>query len=293
MTELKPFTRLNADDFFRVDMEKIRMAFRLAKAIRSDVKDIRTAGDEVEIAVRNFFRRKLFPKYHVCGGHIIDRNMTVSQQIDLIIADKMKNPVFNIMANESELIYYEPVYAYGEVKRSFYVNTLLSDFSNNIERVKTQMERDKVEPNRLECSNDLLAVRDNITDFPQRNMLFTFMFFTSSEGLKANDIRAYLAERDNALLPNMLVFLDHGVYVNIDKKKYTEKRLTEINLYPELINKEQGTWAIIESDNISSILTYSYMLLLEHLKTTIVEAPDFRAYSRYLYAGHQLNTTIL
>ena len=52
---IKPFTKLEMHDFYRHDLEKIMMASRLASAIQRDEKDIRASGDEVEMAVREFF----------------------------------------------------------------------------------------------------------------------------------------------------------------------------------------------------------------------------------------------
>jgi hypothetical protein len=135
ISEIKDFKELLAMDYFRKDYEAILMAFRLSKSIQSDAKDIKAGGDEIEIAVRNFYKEKLFPKYHVTDGHILDLNCKVSPQLDMIISESSKNPTFCTLANKSEFIYYETVYAISEIKRSYYDKELFLNFSNNIKRI--------------------------------------------------------------------------------------------------------------------------------------------------------------
>ncbi len=97
MNEIRPFTKIPLIKYFQHDLEKIKMAFRLSDSIRSDLKNLRAAGDQVELAVKDFFHNKLYPKYHVCDGHIIDSSLKVSPQYDIIISENSKNPIlFNL-----------------------------------------------------------------------------------------------------------------------------------------------------------------------------------------------------
>lgn len=73
--KIKEFKKLGITKYFLRDFEKIQSAFRLSSSLHSELKDTRACGDEVEIAVRNFFKEHLFPKYHICDGHIIDKNL--------------------------------------------------------------------------------------------------------------------------------------------------------------------------------------------------------------------------
>lgn len=127
---MKDFKDLNINEFFKIDSEKIGMALRLSNCIHKEMNNIRSAGDEVEISIRDFFRKRLLSKYHVGTGHIIDSRQKVSQQLDIIISDEHKNPVFCELADKTELFYYEPVYAYAEVKKSYYQDDLLDKFCN-------------------------------------------------------------------------------------------------------------------------------------------------------------------
>src|SRR5688572_12556294 len=97
MVEIKPFKTIPLAKYFQHDLEKIMMAYRLSHTIGSDLLNIRAAGDQVELAVKQFFIDKLFPKYHVCDGHIVDSNLKASPQFDIVISENSKNPVlFNL-----------------------------------------------------------------------------------------------------------------------------------------------------------------------------------------------------
>ena len=72
--------QLSINDFFWLDVQKIKNACKQAKIIQGEAKNIRSSGDEVEITMRNFFREKLAPKYDVATGHVVDYNLTVSSR---------------------------------------------------------------------------------------------------------------------------------------------------------------------------------------------------------------------
>ncbi len=119
MASTTDFTKLDLSDFYWQDAEAIFNACKKSDTIQKQ-KDTRACGDEVEIAIRNFYKSKLEPKYYVSHGHLVDENLSVSPQLDIIIADNIKVPVLNTLADNSDIIYYESVYAYCEVKKSFY-----------------------------------------------------------------------------------------------------------------------------------------------------------------------------
>ena len=55
---------------FKSDAEGLRKARE--EAIRIHATDIRAAGNEVEQAVRDYFKRLLPSRYYVTSGHLID-----------------------------------------------------------------------------------------------------------------------------------------------------------------------------------------------------------------------------
>lgn len=284
---IKPFHKLEMHEFYRHDYEKIQMASRLASVIQRDEADIRAGGNEVEISVRDFFKTRLAPKYHVSDGHIIDRELNVSQQVDIIISDAIKNPVFDTHADGTELVFYDSVYAFGEVKKSYYSSKILSQFSENISRFKSLMKRDVIEPNVLECANDMITVKSPVVSNAQRNMLFTFLFIVKSDGLDFDAMKRELNEMDNAFAPNMVVVLDTGIFVNIRKSDLAEHHQPIINLYPPKDDDQE--WKLLTFDNPTGVLNYAHILLQEHLRNTIVKAPDFLQYSDYIFRVYNSN----
>ena len=272
--------QLSIKDFFWLDVRKIKNACKQADIIKGKAKNIRSSGDEVEITVRNFFKEKLAPKYDVTTGHIVDKSLNVTPQLDIIIADSNKSPVLVTLTDKTQHIFYETVCAIGEVKKSWYDDKLLIEFSNTIQKIKKELERDDVERNVLECGNSQLKIKSNATDNPRRNMLFSFMLFAEGS-FKFSKIKSIIATIPNEFMPNVIVFLGEGVIVNVDKSKL-EQNEVEINLYPELSTKSDGEWIFIGLEEESQRLTYLYMLLLEHLKQTVVATPDIQTYTRKL-----------
>ena len=272
--------QLSINDFFWLDVQKIKNACKQAKIIQGEAKNIRSSGDEVEITMRNFFREKLAPKYDVTTGHVVDYNLTVSPQLDIIIADSIKSPVLVTLTDKTQHVFYETVYAIGEVKKSWYNDNLLSDFSNTIKKIKTELHRDDIEKDIVECGDNQLKIKSNVTSNPRRNMLFSFMLFAEGSS-KFNKIKKTVMETPNEYLPNVVVFMGGGVIVNVNKEKLDLNKV-EINLYPELVSKEEGEWIFIGLDEDNRRLTYLYLLLLEHLKQTIVATPDIQSYTKKL-----------
>lgn len=272
--------QLSIKDFFWQDVLKIQNACKQADIIRGQAKNIRTSGDEVEITMRNFFKEKLAPKYHVTTGHIVDESMTITPQLDVIIADNIKSPVLVTLTDNTQHVFYETVYAIGEVKKSWYNDSLLEDFSNTLKAIKTQLSREDVGKNVLECGDNMLRIKSEVTTNPRRNMLFSFMLFAEGSA-KFDKIKKTINATPNEYLPNVMAFIGAGIVVNVNKA-LLDKNKVEINLYPELVTKEDGEWIFIGLDEENQRLTYLYMLLLEHLKQTIVSTPNIQNYTRKL-----------
>ncbi|MGN6296750.1 MAG: DUF6602 domain-containing protein [Ginsengibacter sp.] len=287
MDDLIPFSQIPLHKYFQHDLEKIKMAFRLSDTILKDLKNIRAAGEEVEFAVKDFFAEKLFPKYHVCDGHIVDSTLKASPQFDIIICENSKNPVLYNLADKSEILFYETVYCFGEVKKSFYDKKLLEDFSKNIKRTKLELKREIIPPNFIECSNSGIRIEERLTDLPYRNVLLTFMFFVETKTVNYSHLREFIHTTENKDMPNFIVFLDAGLIVNVNKKEF-EKNKIKINLYPEF-EEEENIWVMMNLPNENDTLTYQYLLIIEHLNNTVLSIPDLKNYVRKLFDFSILN----
>lgn len=272
--------QLSIKDFFWLDVQKIKSACKQADIIRGDAKNVRTAGDEVEITLRNFFKEKLAPKYDVTTGHVVDHNLKVSPQLDVIIADSIKSPVLATLTDKTQHVFYETVYAIGEVKKSWYDDSLLKKFSSTIKTIKKELERDDIGKDILECGDNQLKIKGDVTSNPRRNMLFSFILF-AEKSVSLKKITNTINATPNEFLPNVIVFIEGGVVVNVNKSMLAQNKV-EINLYPELVTKDDGEWIFIGLDEENQRLTYLYLLLLEHLKQTIVATPDIQSYTKKL-----------
>ena len=140
--------------------------------------------------------------------------------------------------------------------------------------------------NVLECANDMLMVKQPLVDREQRNLLFTFLFIVNSKGVDFDKIKEELNNMDNAILPNMVIVLDVGILVNVKQSSVKNGKYPVINLYPELETEDQE-WKLIAFDDPTGVLTYSYLLLQEHLRNTVVKAPDFMDYTDYIFSTYK------
>lgn len=257
------------------------MSYRLSDSIRVDVKNLRAAGDEVEVAVKNFFKEKLFPNYYVGDGHIVDKFLKVSSQYDLIISESRKNPILFSLADKSDLFYYEPVYVFAEIKRSFYKKELLTEFATNIIRLKSELSREPIAPNYVETGGAGLIVGEDLTSLPLRNPIFSFMIFVSSNKLKTSNLKDFVEKTDKAGLPNFIVFLDQGLFVNVNSAALKSGKV-KINLYPEY-EEGENEWILLAIPDNHATLTYQYMMVLDHLNSTVVGRTDVLEYTSKLF----------
>lgn len=82
-------------------------------------RDIRAAGNEVEIEVRQLMSRHMPTAYGVGHGHVVDSQMRTSGQFDVIIYDAMSSAMVSQAADGTGYYPYESVLAVGEVKTSY------------------------------------------------------------------------------------------------------------------------------------------------------------------------------
>jgi hypothetical protein len=282
IVEIVPFQSLPFFEYFEHDLEKIMSAFRLSNSIRIGLKNTRAAGDEVELAIKKFYSSKLFPRYHVCDGHIVDNSLKVSPQYDIIITEKSKNPTLFDLSDKSEIIYYETVYLFGEVKRSFYNKDLIKKFVANIQRFRKEMVRDKIDPHFIEAGSGGIYTENKLTDLPLRNPILTFMFFVDSSKFNVSNFKEVQSAFGDENMPNFIVLLNSGIIINVDSEEYDNGNI-KINLYPEF-NTKDSKWVLLsfEGDDHKT-LSYHYMLILEHLNSTVLSSPDLKKYTSKLF----------
>jgi hypothetical protein len=133
--------KLDIPTIFKSDAEDIAKARE--KAIRIHGTDIRAAGNEVEINVREYVKRMLPPRYYVTHGHLIDANGEVSSQLDIIIADNFNIPSLMTTKDGAEYIPVDSVYAIGEIKSTYYKS---QDYIQGFSKVLEDIEKATAQP---------------------------------------------------------------------------------------------------------------------------------------------------
>lgn len=278
----KDFRKISIDSFFNFEAESLDIAQSQVKLIHH-TGDIPAAGNQIEIAVRNFFKKKLPDKYYISNGHIIDTSLKTSPQLDLIIADNFKTPILYKTYDDTEYLTYESIYAYAEIKSSW-DKKHLTDFITTAKRFDKFLDREKVSPNHIDTGGKGIELDIPTTKNPYKNPLLTFMFVGNSEKFSFSHIKEIFDETDWKYLPNILCLFDKGIIVNISKSSLDNSEF-KINLYPEFVydNPDDNEWVLVEYDKKRSTLGTLYYIILEHLNTTVLGFPNMLNYMQQIF----------
>lgn len=287
---------------FRSDAADI-LAAREKARIMHQGRDIRAAGDEVEIASRKMLARTLPALYYVGHGHIVDEKLHESPQLDVIIANNTGSPILFRAENGTEYFPYEGVYAIGEVKSSYYKNeNYVQKFSDTLRKIRRQLQREQFRAAPPQRPNYEAVLYPFIK--PYGNPLFSFMFFADAGDFQIEQIRELYQTRPAAELPNIICILNKGVIVS--KPSHIRKNGQEpwepigldhpqaINLIPE--NNDdyekyfnvQSHWNFLEhGDNEMSLaanLARFYYPLIGHLQRCQLTLPNLTEYVNNMFA---------
>lgn len=278
----KDFRKISIDTFFNFEAESLDIAHSQVKLIHN-TGDIPAAGNQIEIAVRNFFRKKLPEKYYISNGHIIDTSLKASPQLDLIIADNFKTPILYKTYDDTEYLTYESVYSYAEIKSSW-DKKHLTDFITTASRFDSFLIRDQVSPNFIDTGGKGIELDVPTTKNPYKNPLLTFMFIANSDAFSFEHITKIYNHTHWGFLPNILCLFDKGIIVNV-KKSSLDNGEFKINLYPEFVNsnQEDNEWVLVQYDKKRSTLGTLYYIILEHLNTCVLGFPNMLNYMQQIF----------
>lgn len=277
----KEFRKLSIDSFFNFEADHIDIAHKQVKLIHNS-GDIPSAGNQFEIAVREFFKLKLPNKYYISNGHIIDNNLNTSPQLDLIIADNFKTPILYKTLNESEYLTYESIYSYAEIKSSWnkkYIN----EFIETKQRINKFLIRKEVSPNFFDTGGKGIELDVKTTKNDCKNPLFSFMFFGNSDSFSFSHITEQYKKTEWKFLPNLICFFDKGLIVNINKR-LLDNGIFKINLYPQFVeDEEESEWVLLNYDKKRSSLGTLYYIVLEHLNSCVLGYPNMLEYMQQIF----------
>ena len=241
------------------------------------IKDIRAGGNEIEIAVRDTLSELLPKRYHVGQGHIIDRKLSVSKQYDLVISENVEYGSIIKTKDQTELFFYETVFAIGEVKATWDINSLKST-KESIEHLRQNLDRAQIDSRAILSGSSEIRLPSAITQNPYRNPLFNFSLSIKADRLQR--LKEIISDRENwKYIPNVMVVLNAGVFVLVKISDLNKGELN-IHLYPEFQSGNMDyEWRFISSTDPGRNLAYLLFCLQEHLSNTIIEKPPFLSYS--------------
>ncbi len=292
-TKDQNYLKFELELVFRSDAADI-LAARMKARMMHHGHDIRSAGDEVEMAFRKMLGRKLPSLYYVGHGHIVDEQLHESSQLDVIIANNTGTPILFQAENGSEYFPYEGIYAIGEVKSS-YDNSekYIHKFSDNLKRIQDQLQREKFQA--------APAFRPFYR--PYGNALFAFMFFADAGDFRLEQIQELYRTRPESELPNIVCILNKGLIVNVANNIWENSQQKWVPVeqgYPGSISliparndeQRQGQskefhWVLTEhGDNDKSLadnLANFYYPLIQHLQHCQLTMPNLTEYVNHLF----------
>ena len=179
------------------------------KRMRSDLKERLVPhpgelGTEREEIVRDFLRSYLPRKFEVSTGFAFDAAGSISQQLDIIIADATTCPRFET-TGKKHFFPCESIVAVGQVKSKI---TSANEFRRALENLQSVKALDR-------SANG--KARDHLTNEPidQRcnhlHQIFTFLFVTGkmlSEEAVFLEMLEYMKDTESHLWPNVIVAID-------------------------------------------------------------------------------------
>lgn len=231
--------------------------------------NIKSSGDEVENLIREKISLFLPEKYMVKQGHIINSEGKVSNQLDIIIFDRLNTPKFFESQDETVVYPIESVLAIGEIKKTLRKNDII-EFGKKIKYIKVNMKRKLIENSvfggKIRDDTSLSDIVNMPTDKKYKNPLFSFIFAIDVENV--NDIRI---DDDYKYKPNDIYILNYGyiIYGNISNKKIVAKIEDE--------NPLMDTWIEVKKPGVNC-LGIMFDQMITHLNNCHIDSFNISNY---------------
>lgn len=256
--------RLDLSSVYRAEAQRIVEARQRAQTLHA-TGDIKAAGGEVETAVRDVIAGRLPPRYRTTHGHILDYNGRTSSQLDVIIAENLASKSLFEASDRTEYIPYESVYAFGEIKSTYYKSqNPIQHFSDVLRNLNANLTR-----------------QTNV-----QHRLLTFMVFCSANDFNAADVEELYRNTTRDQLPSFICFLDLGTIVF---SKFLPNGLGQpVPVQYHLTTASEASfdgnhkWSLIkwgqENDRTGSNLMFMHLALVQHLLECGVAVPNLHPY---------------
>lgn len=256
--------RLDLGAVYNLEAERIAEARRQAITIHAS-GDIRAAGEQVEQTVRGIIGARLPPRYRTAHGHILDYNGRVSSQLDVIIAENLATKSLFEAADGTEYLPYESVYAFGEIKSTYYKSEEpIQTFSKSILSVKTKLTR------QTHVSHPLL----------------TFMVFVAANDFHFSELENFYRNTPPEHLPTFVCLLDLGTIVFLEFLLNGHGQPVPVHYHlaspAKIPPDEKHKWSLIqwgkEGSRGGANLMFLHLALIQHLHECGSSAPNLYPY---------------
>lgn len=254
---------LNISKFFNNEASLLKKARESCIDIHGS--DIRAAGNEVEISVRQWMERMLPDTVSVGHGHIIDQESNISPQLDCILRDRSHLPTLFTTADGTEYTPFDSIYAIGEIKSTYYKSSkYIEAFSNKLRSIDQDLTH-----NLIKNTAQGGIKRDSLlhhvmlgSSQPYLNQLFTFMLFVDSGDALTDEIAEIYRTTQDEYLPDIAVFLNGCIVIKADIDgdrmqiyKYSKQAPPEAKWKIVPASQIEGADATSEGKHLASSIT--------------------------------------
>lgn len=288
---MSKLTHFDIGAIFNEDARSL-ISIRNKAKILHNTNDIKASGNEVEIAVRDFFKKRMPNNYYIGNGHIVDCSLKTSPQFDILISNNPNMPVLLKTNDGTEYFPIESVYSIGEVKSTYYKSQKpIENFCESLQLVKDEMNRDIIYNTFYNgILKDETLLMDMILSKPNKvlNAILSFMFFVNSGDFDISDFKYCLKKYGNKYLPNFIIFLDKGV---IYYGKFVDDKMI-YEIYPEFCEDVKGNiWKFgVNEGYEGNHLGFLYYSIITHLNNSQLEPISFISYFNQLLIGSKSKT---
>jgi hypothetical protein len=256
--------KIKLDGVYQAEANRIVEARREGQIIHGS-GDIRAAGNQVEIMVRNVISDRLPPRYRTTHGHIIDYNGRTSPQLDVMIAENLASKSLFEAADGTEYVPYESVCAYAEIKSSYYQSQEpIKAFSESIVRIQESLARQ--------------------THIEHR--ILNFMVLASANYFQSSNVEEFYKSTPRKLLPNFVCLLDEGTIVYTKFLQNGHGQPVPVSYYLaeaiEAPTDDKHHWSLIrwgkENERAGVNLMFLHLSLVQHLQNCGLATPNLFPY---------------
>lgn len=269
-------------ELFELETIDLFTAQKKARLIHR-MKNIGSSGDEVEVAVRDFFQRRLAKRCDVGNGHIVDKEGNVSPDIDLVISDLIDFPALQKNRDNRSYFPFESIYAIAEIKSTYKkTEKPIAKFTETIEKLKCQMKRDETPNDFVKTGlGSGIRLRGLDSQLPYLNPLFTFMFFVDCGDFDLEDVEELYIKTPRDLLPNAVCFLNKGLLMYW-RDPITHPKHYEAIVFPEFASANSGNWALAPQSPEEN-LAFLWAMLADALSQISLFKPHYWAYVKNVF----------